>query len=85
MSSCRETGWCGKIGVRTERRRSQQRKQNSQGARRETKKVSGAVREHLLSALGIGVTKVSYQNEPLTSEELKTKNQAEYLRMKLES
>ena len=68
------------LSKKLKRQKSQQRKQkNSQGARRETKKLLGAVSEHLLNALGIGVTKGSYQNEPLTSEELKAKNQAGYL------
>lgn len=67
------------LSKKLKRRRSQQRKQHSQGARRETKELLGAVSEHLLNALGIGVTKGSYQNESLISEELKAKNQAGYL------
>lgn len=44
--------------------------------------MSGVLSDRLLNALGIGGTEVSYQNELLTSEELKAKNRAEYLQMK---
>lgn len=93
MSSCREIEWCGKIGdttkpwtfqhLRNGRERGARRGNRRMArVRRETKRVLGAVSEHLLNELGMGVTKVSYQNEAPASEELKTKDQAAYLYMK---
>lgn len=48
------------------RERSQQRKtENSQRARKGTRKELGVVSEQLLNELGISVFKAGYQNEPL--------------------